>query len=565
MPSVAEAIVHYLERHGVDLFVGQSLPSALHLAAEQTHIRQIHVRTENAGTAMCDAYARLTGKVPVMTAQNGPAATLLVPGLAEALKASTPILAIVQEVDLAFREKNAFQEYDHRALFASCAKWTGTLESADRVYDYVNLALTHAVTGRPGPTVLMVPAGVLLQEAPALPTPLSQRALFPLDRPVASADKIQNAADLLSAARRPLIIAGGGVHSSGAARLIEKLQAEGGFPVGTTLMGKGAVGEDHDLSLGVVGYLMGKMAPNRDHRRYIETADVVMFVGARNNQNGTDSWQLFSDGSRFIHVDIDGIEVGRNYDCLRLVGDARETLTSLVSALWASSAPQERKERAERLAAHLPAKRPLPQCIPPSDHRGVRPERIADTLNRLSPKGTIFAADASYSSAWLAGFGLAKACGDRFILPRGLAGLGWGLPYTLGAKLAHPDRTVVGISGDGGFAHVWAELETAARYQLSTISIVLKNGVLGYQRDAEIVKFGRHTAAIPIHEIDHAAIARATGCVGLTIETADGFESAFAEALTIDKPVVLDVRTDPAAFPTVSLFDNLYADSEATP
>ncbi len=563
MPTVAEAISRFLERHGVELFVGQSLPSALHLAAEETSIRQVHVRTENAGTAMCDAYARLTGKIPVMTAQNGPAATLLVPGLAEALKASIPILAIVQEVDFAHREKNAFQEFDHRTLFQSCAKWVGTLESAERVYDFVKLALTHAATGRPGPAVLMVPAGILLEEAPDVPEPLSRRATFPLDRPSAAAAEVERAARQLIQAERPLIVAGGGVHTSGAAHLIERLQREAGFPVGTTLMGKGAVQESHPLSLGVIGYLMGRMAPNREHRAYVEAADVVLFVGTRNNQNGTDGWRLYGPSSRFIHIDIDGVEVGRTYDSLRLVGDARETLSSLVAAVWKLSTEEERGERGRRLSDRLPARRQLQQCIPASDAAGIRPEHLVETLNRCAPDGTIFAADASYSSAWLAGFGLARTSNDRFILPRGLAGLGWGLPYTLGAKLACPERTVVGISGDGGFAHVWSELETAARYRLNTVSVVLKNGVLGYQRDAERVKFGHHTTAIPIGEIDHAAIARATGCVGISVETADDFEQAFKEALATDRPVVLDVRTDPTAFPTVSLFDDLYNETPA--
>lgn len=557
MFTVADAIAKTLEKHGIDLFVGQSLPSALHLAAEETSIRQVHIRTENAGTAMCDAYARLTGKIAVMTAQNGPAATLLVPGLAEAMKTSTPILAIVQEVDLIHRGKNAFQEYDHIGLFSTCSKWTGTLDVPERVYDMLNIALTHAVSGRPGPTVLMVSPSVLAAPAPEMPETFVKRGHYPLDRPSADKTKINEAAALLSQAKRPLIVSGGGVHTSGATAEIGLLQDKFGIPVGTTLMGKGSISEVHPLSLGVIGYLLGKLARNHAVRDYVENADIVMFVGARNNQNGTDSWSLFGSKSQFIHLDIDGTEVGRNYESLRLVGDAKTTLSELAIALEKHGSTEGFQQRSDRLASALPKLRAIEDCIQPTTSTAVRPERILETINRLAPENTVLAADASYSSAWVCGFGEARTAGKRFITPRGLAGLGWGLPYMIGAKLARPGSTVVGLSGDGGFSHVWGELETAARYNLHLIAIVLKNGILGYQRDAELVKFGRHTSAIPIMDIDHAAIANAAGCVGISIETQEEFEQAFKRALTLDGPVVLDVRTDPSAFPTVTLLDGL--------
>ncbi len=557
MFTVADAIAEFLEKHGVELFVGQSLPSALHLAAEDTSIRQVHIRTENAGTAMCDAYARLTGKVAVMTAQNGPAATLLVPGLAEAMKTGTPMLAIVQEVDPAFREKNAFQEFDHLGLFSSCTKWSTILDCPERVYDLLNLALTHATTGKPGPVALMVPPTVLVAPAPEMPKHVVARSNYPLDRPSANKEQIKRAAELLSKAKRPLIVAGGGVHASNATAEIAMLQDQFSIPVGTTLMGKGAVAEHHPLSLGVIGYLLGKFARNFGVREYVENADVIMFVGARNNQNGTDSWSLFGDNSTFIHIDIDGTEIGRNYESLRLSGDAKSTLTDLVEALSTLDDSAAAKSRASDLEKLIPPARAIEECIQPTTSTAVRPERMMEIINRNAPDDTILAADASYSSAWVCGFGEARKPGQRFITPRGLAGLGWGLPYLIGAKLAQPNATIIGLSGDGGFSHVWGELETAARYNLHLISIVLKNGVLGYQRDAEIVKFGKHTSAIPITDIDHAAIANAAGCVGISVETQFEFEDAFKRALTMTKPVVLDVRTDPSAFPTVTLLDAL--------
>lgn len=563
MTTVAHAIVSRLEDHGVALMVGQSLPSALFLAAEETGIRQLHVRTENAGTAICDAYARISGRIAVIGAQNGPAATLLVPGLAEAMKTSTPVLAIVQEVDLPHREKNAFQELDHLALFASCAKWVGRIDDAGRARDYVDIALNNAVSGRPGSVVLLVPAGLLMAEAAgSVARPIQPLASFPADRPVAAHENVTAAADMLANAEFPLIVAGGGCRSSHAEPELQQLMTEHAFPVGTTLMGKGVVDETEPLSLGVIGYLLGKAAPNRDVRDYVQNADVILFVGARTNQNGTDSWTLFPEGARFIHLDVDGVEIGRNYPSLRLVGDAKATLRSLLAVL------EDRPDsgaagRQDRLPALIPNRRSLAECGVRETGKGVRPEQIVEDMLHHATSDTIFVADASYSSAWLCAYGLAKEPSQRFITPRGLAGLGWGFPMGIGSAIACPGQRVVVLSGDGGFAHVWGELETAVRYGLPVINVILNNGVLGYQRDAELVKFGRHTAAIPIGAIDHAAIARAVGCNGRTAGSIEAFRSQFREALDHDGPTLIDVTTDPAAFPPVTLLDALVTDGVA--
>ncbi len=153
----AHVFLEALRRHKVEVMFGQSIPSVLHLIAPEFGVRQIGYRTENAGAAMADAYARVSGKVPVVTAQNGPAATLLVPGLAEALKASIPIVAIVQDVQRSNRDRNAFQDLDHLALFGGCAKWIRRVDSVERIADYVDMAFTAAAGGRPGPAVLLCP------------------------------------------------------------------------------------------------------------------------------------------------------------------------------------------------------------------------------------------------------------------------------------------------------------------------------------------------------------------------------------------------------------------------
>ena len=553
--TVADIVVDSLLRHGVEVMFSQSLPSAVLLAAEQRNITQFMYRTENAGTVMADGYARTSGKVGVVSAQNGPAATLLVPGLAEALKVSVPVVAIVQDVVRTQVDRNAFQEFDHIALFQSCTKWVRRVTEASRVVDYIDMAFANAASGRPGPVALILPADLLLEEI----TPPEQRSsnlgYFPLDRAVADPVRIDEAVELLASASNPLLLAGGGVHLSAASEAVAAIQNDIHIPVMTTVMGKGVVDERHPLSIGVTGYAMGKLSPTRYMRPIVQQADVILLVGTRTNQNGTDSWQLYPENARYIHIDVDGAEIGRNYEALRLKGDAKLTLEAIYAKLKGRRGPAPELERsiAEAKQKHTVDIAAVEQ----SDASPIRPERMAADIREVLTAETIVVADASYATLWVACYLPSLKVGMRFITPRGLAGLGWGLPLALGAKVANPDSPVLCMVGDGGFAHVWSELETAARRKTPVVLTVLNNSCLGYQKDAEDVKFGSHTTACYFTAVDHAAIARASGCRGVRIEKAGDYLPALREALACNETTVLDVITDPAAYPPVTFFDGL--------
>lgn len=553
--TVAKIIVDALARHGVEVMFSQSLPSAVLLAAEDHNIEQFMYRTENAGTVMADGYARISGKVGVVSAQNGPAATLLVPGLAEALKASVPIVALVQDVARAQADRNAFQEYDHIALFQSCTKWVRRVTEAPRVVDYIDMAFANAASGRPGPVALILPADLLLEEIEVPTSRSSNLGYFPLDRAVADPQRIEAAVELLANASRPLIVAGGGVHLSAASEAVAALQRDTHIPVMTTVMGKGVVDERHPLSVGVTGYAMGKLSPTRYMRPIIAEADVILLVGTRTNQNGTDSWALYPPNASFIHIDVDGAEIGRNYEALRLTGDARLTLEAICQKLKGRRGPAPDIER--RIAAARQKHAQDIAVVQQSNDSPIRPERMAMDLRQVLTPETIVVADASYATLWVACYLPSLKVGMRFITPRGLAGLGWGLPLALGAKRASPDSPVLCMVGDGGFAHVWSELETAARRKTPVVLTVLNNGCLGYQKDAEDVKFGRHSTACYFTPVDHAAIARASGCRGIRIEKASEYLPALRAALACSETTVLDVITDPAAYPPVTFFDEL--------
>ena len=556
----AHLLARALKRHGVEVLFGQSLPSALHLVIPEFGMRQIAYRTENAGAAMADGYARASQKVGVVTAQNGPAAALLAPGLAEALKASVPIVAIVQDVRRNQADKNAFQDLDHFDVFRGCAKWVRRVSEISRIEDYVDMAFTAAASGRPGPAVLLCPQDLLLEAVKSDAGEQRHAALgtYPLDRCVADPARIEEAARLLAQAEYPLIVAGGGVHLSAAHDVLAQLQESASIPVATTSMGKGAVAETHALSMGVIGYFMGTRGMARHMRKLIEQADCVLFVGDRTNQNGTDSWTLFPKNARYIHIDIDAQEVGRNYEALRLVGDAKLTLKALSDVMARFDLNKRRAARSEveqKIAAGKRAFQDEARSMLNSDAVPIRPERLMHELNGLITPDTLVVTDASYSSIWAMNYLTAQRAGSRFLTGRGLAGLGWGFPAALGAKIAHPSRDVVCIAGDGGFAHMWSELETAARMKLNITLIILNNQILGYQWHAEEVMYGTHTDACQLSPVDHAAIARACGCEGLRIEKPADFKPALERALRSPLTTVLDVMIDPKAYPPLTLYE----------
>ena len=549
-----------LKRHGVEYLFGQSNPPALTLAADDLGIRQIGYRQENAGTYMADGYARITGKVPVVTAQNGPAATLLVPGLAECLSASVPIVALVQDVGPGCRDRNAFQELDQLELFKGVSKWIRRVTTADRIEDYVDMAFTAAASGRPGPAVLLVSMELLAEQAEQ---PVAARktrlGTYPLDRTQPEATQITAAAELLAGAHAPFVFAGGGVIGSRAQEELRTLQELAHLPVATSTMGKGSVDETHPLSMGVIGYFMATRGMAKFVKPMVTDADVILLIGNRTNQNGTDSWKLLPAQANYIHIDVDPGEIGRNYEALRLSGDAKLTLQALNSAMAAQDLSKRRSARAAAESIITTARirhREEIAGVTHSNAAPIRPERfMAELEAQLSPDH-IVVGDASFSSIWVANYLTAKF-ERRFITPRGQAGLGWGFPMAMGASIGRPDRPVFCVVGDGGFGHVWSELETARRHGIRVVVAVMNNAVLGYQKHAEDALLGRHTNACDFLPVDHAAIAEACGVKGIRVARAEHIAGAIREAMAADTAVLIDVLADPNAMPPVTAFTRL--------
>ncbi len=559
----ADAMAAVLKAAQVPFIFGQSCPTALFLSAQKLGIGQIGYRTENAGIAMADGYARASGRIGVIAAQNGPAAGLLIAGLCEALKASVPILAIVQDVPRGNTDKNAFQELDHLQLFQGSAKWIRRVTESDRLGEYTARAIMAATTGRPGPAVLMVPFDVLLDPvAPVAPDSAASGGPlppgfggYPVDRFVPEPAALRTALRTLAQAERPLIVAGGGVHLSGAAPMLARAQQAWQVPVATTNMGKGAVDEDHPLSVGVIGNCMGRRSPFQHQIDYVRQADAVLFIGSRTNENGTASWSLFDRKAQFMQIDVDPEELGRNYRGQRLLGDAQATLQAMLALddVWPADGHRGAAAFRERIAQARERSLTDLREVQDSEATPMRPERLFRTLRDVADE-VLWVSDASYSSLWVLQYLRSRHAGARFITPRGIAGLGWGLPMAMGASLAKPGKPVVAVVGDGGFAHCWAELETARRHRIPVVVLVLNNGVLGFQRDAEESRFGQHTDICHFGPIDHVAIARACGCDGAAVRQAQQLEACLTTALAAGGPYVLDVTIDPQAYPPIQAF-----------
>lgn len=555
--TVALQIAQVLKKHGVTHFFGQSLPSMFVLSAEKIGIKQISYRTENAGGYMADAYARMSNKVGVVTAQNGPAAALLVAPLAEALKVSIPIIALVQDVNRDQHDKNAFQDLDHMAMLGSVCKWVRRVDHASRVEDYLDQAFVAATSGRPGPVALMLPADLLAESAVAgAAKRTSVMGQFPLDRPSASLQSIEQALHLLISAKRPVIIGGGGVHISQACQELVDLADKLSIPLATTNMGKGIINDDHELSLGVIANCLGPNGSGRYLKPFVSQADVVFLVGNRTNQNGTDSWALYPKGATYIHLDIDPVEIGRNYDAqVRMVGDAKSTLQALLAVANSSDARtqarasvvagiEEGRAKHRTEVAHLLASTETP----------IRPERIMAELDKQLTADDTVVADASYSTLWVTNYLKVRKPGQRFLTPRGLAGLGWGMPMAMGARVASDKGTVYALVGDGGFGHVWSEMETAARMGIKVVTILINNGILGYQKHAECLKYGDHTSAVNFADVDHAAVARASGINGVRVTDPAQLSKVLADAAKSDKATLVEVICTNQAHPPITFY-----------
>ena len=545
--DVGERLVEVLQAGGVGAVFGvpggQTLP--LYAAARRRGLRHVLMRDERAAACAADAYARVSGRVGVCDATVGPGATNLVSGLAEALASSVPVLAIIADVPTEWnhlrRRGVASQALDQAALLAPVSKWIARVERAAAFDEMLDQALRVATSGRPGPVVLEIPDDVF-QDDPGEPRRTFGPDAFacPRLRSAPSPAQIEAAVRLIARAQRPLILAGGGVLTSGAAAEVARLAEATGIPVATTLNGKGSIDERHRLAAGVVG-VFGQVRASRALAR----ADLVLVLGSKLDQLSTFTWRVPGPDQRVIHVDVDPEEIGRTGNVsLGIPADARETAALLCAAL----ADHELAREPGWVDAISSDGQP---GTAPGDS-AIAPEHVVRLLSESLEPGDVLLCDASLASGWGAQHHRVKRAGRGFLAPRGLAGIGWACGAAVGARLAlDPGQRLACLAGDGGWAYALSEVETAVRLRQRTAYVVLNNASLAWIRHTERRRGMEPTS--DFGDVDFAAVARAMGAEGERVATAAALPAALTRALDAPGPYVVDVLTSPDSSPTVGL------------
>lgn len=559
MAHVGDLLAELLARYGVTDVFGQpgGQTAALYdgIARRPDRVRHILVRDERSAAYAADAFARLTGRPGICDVTVGPGTTKLTDGLVESFNASVPLVALVGDLprDWApYRERGvASQGFGQVALLSAITKSTLEVPSPTALPQMVRAAFRIATSGRPGPVALVIPHDVLDAEWEPRDEALQIDDRYlraPAYRPVPEAGSLADAAALLRAARRPVIVAGGGVHASRATQQLKRLAECLGAVVVTSFSGKGAVEETAPYAAGVLNPL-GTMASLELSRR----ADLSLWCGCKLGQNTSHNWTLPPPGQATIHIDTDPAELGRTFrPTVALHGDATAALAALADSLERDSMPPVSDWTAE--AAKVIERARLDRASEEaSDAFPIRPQRVMRELaHRLRP-GDVVVADASFSAGWVAAHIPALQAGRDFLFARGQGGLGYSVPAALGAAAARPGDRIITVSGDGAFSYAIGELATHAQIGTKSVHVVLNNGTLAWLSMWEQFFFDGLHQSVDLENSrtrpSFASTARALGCEGMTVEHPGELGEAFEAALAADRPAVVDVRVDPASTP----------------
>lgn len=556
MRTGAEILAEMLDSYGVTHFfmVPAILRRTMMELERRTSIARIHAHGEKAAAYMADGYARTSGRPGVCGAQIVGALNLAA-GLRDAWLAHSPVIALTGGREPRTKFRKVYQEVDDLPSFETVTKFNATVDDASRFPDMVRQAFRAATTGCPGPVHLQFRGneGQIDTESTqmqALAEP--QFAAVPPFRPRPDDGSVREALSHLRSARRPVIVAGGGIRTSGAAAELVALAQILQIPVATSLNGKDVIPGGHPLSVGVAGTYSRESA-----NRVVRRADLVCFIGSEAGGMTTNFWSLPGVGTHVVQIDIEPEVIGRNYPLLVAVnGDARVTLSRMLE-LAHEYRPADRKVWLDEVADICTEWREKYASVIISDAAPTRPERMCAELTRLVPDDGIVVVDTGHAGMWMGGFFDVRCTGQRYI--RSCGHLGWAFPAGLGAKCAEPNRPVVVFTGDAGLWYHIAEIETAVRWGISTVTIVNNNsggnqskrgfdrayGGEPTERSRELWTFG---------DVNFARIAEEIGALGIRVEKPAELEAAVDRALSADRPVIIDVPSDPevVAPPAVS-------------
>jgi len=507
-------------------------------ALHDAPLRTIATRHEGGAGFMAEAVGQLTGRPAVCLATRAVGAANLAIALHTARQDSTPLIAVVGQVPRAFRGREAFQEVDQVATFGRLCKAAVEVDDAERLAAETTRMVSLARSGRPGPVLIAVPEDVLEAEVSG---PLVVPAADP-DRPAPSPAQIDAVLATLAGARSPVIVAGAGVLRSAAEAALLAFAEAAEAPVVAAWRRPDVFPNGHRLYLGMSG-----LSGPRTVRERLVAADVVVAVGTRLSEIATFGYAVPAPGARLVHVDLEpGFSGDRPAPDVAVRADAGVFLAA--AGARAVSRPMPEADRMARRAANdadratFLAAIAIPAGEQP-DPRGVHPAAVARALRALLPDGTILTTDAGNFAGWAARH-VPLPRGGRFLGPTSGA-MGYALPAAIGAAVAAPDRTVVALAGDGGFAMLMAELETAVRERLRLVALVHDNRMYGTIRVHQEEAHPGRVTATDLGPIDFAAVAEACGARASRVERDAEVAGAIEAALAADGVTVVHLRTDP--------------------
>lgn len=543
-----EAIARMIQAHKGGPMFGmggfQLLP--FYDAARRLGLEHHLINDERAGVFAADAYAKVSGRVGLADATLGPGATNLVTGLVEALNAGTPMVVLVGDSHREFSWRNMTQETRQIDILRPAVKEVLRVEMIQRIPELMRRAFQVATTGRPGPVVVDVPEDICHGTWPFDPAEFRAEPAYqaiPAMRCRPDRETLATAAARLAAAERPLILAGGGVHLSDAAKALTAFARKNQIPVAHTMTGKGAVPCTDPISAGLFGRY------DRIANTLIEEADLLVVVGCKLGEIATKRYTVPAKGKPIIHLDIVAEEIGRTIAPeIALWGDAKAGLEDLAEALRKLGKPDRASYLAD-VATRMASWRAGAHERYSSNESPVSMGRLMGELNKLMPKDGILVADGGFAAHWGGLLYDTKQAGRGFVPDRGFASIGYGLPGAMGAALARPETTVVSLTGDGGFNMMLGELETARRMGLSFTIVVVNNAASGYVKALQHLMYGEGAYhASDLAETNYAEVAKALGCTGIRVETAERLAPALKKAFRTEGPVVVDlvVTRDPA-------------------
>lgn len=556
----AEALTRLLVPEAVPFvfgIAGGKLNPLLHAISREPSIRYVGVRHEAAGPLMGAAVAAASGRICVALGEMGPGSSNLVGGLGTAFNNNLPLLLITSNNHLAasYPNRGMFMDLDTHALLKPLTKWSAVVHDGRRLPDLVRDAFRQALTGRKGPVHLDVPQEVLGgrfefdEDAFAL-APEHYRGV---EGPRAPAGQIARAAEMLAKAKRPLLVAGGGVVSANGADRFRALLDRVGAPALTTQMGIGTVPSNSPYFIGQGGIIGGDAIPAA-----FKEADVILAVGCRfSSWMWNESGALTKGDAQLININIDPMSLGANTPhALGIWADAASAVDDLIAALDSQPIADRAEWLAHLRAIHAGYRAKLDK-MSEDDGAVMHPARLGAALGDLLPADALVAYDGGHTSFWSNDLTPATLERTRFHEP-GMCQLGFGTPYAVALKLLHPERPVFNICGDGAFGFTLAELDTARRYGLPIINVIHNNASWG------VIKMGQRKSfdfsfGADLDGTDYAEIARGFGCHGEVVTRVEELEPALQRALASGLPAVLDCRVRFEAHPSMPYFARMNA------